>query len=104
MPNLRNIDLTDRELLHVIDEAAQESPDDTVSAMEIAVVLGYPVNGDRSALHAVSTRMAWMVRYGFVARIDPQTRQDGKRSGPVRWALTHIGDQIRRGRTNKAMD
>jgi len=101
MASYRNVDLTDRELLHIINDIAGNGE---ATSADIGLALGVRPDGDRSAARVVATRLAWMRRYGFLERIDPLESEGGKRGDPSRWAITEIGRQIMSGKLSKALE
>ena len=101
MASYRNEDLTDRELLHIINDIAG---DGTVTSADIGLALGVRPDGDRSAARVVATRLAWMKRYGFLIRIDPREVEGRKGTDPVEWMISDIGRQIMSGKLPKALE
>lgn len=91
---LRNSDYSDRELLHIIADAA--GADGLASSDDIAAALGYSDNGQpRSRL--VAPRLSWMARYGFIERVEPEPTSD--RDPRYRyWVLTNVGRALMGGR------
>lgn len=95
--NLRNIDRTDLEMLHIIQEAI--GPEGYASSEDIANVIGLGDSRTRSAAGRVSSRLSWMGRYGLVERIDPQIV--GRKRTEALWAITEAGRRIMSGRLRK---
>lgn len=92
---LRNADYTDRELLHVVEDVT--AGDGYADTYEIAERLGLAPNGngDRHGLHAVATRMGWMVRYGYCKKDD---------SRPGHYKLTKDGRALMSGELDHSME
>lgn len=91
---LRNADYTDRELLHVVDDVT--AGDGYADTYEIAERLGFTGNGsEQTGRHAVATRMAWMVRYGYCTR---------DRDQPGRYKLTKDGRALMSGELDHSME
>jgi hypothetical protein len=71
---LRNEDYTDRELLHILDDAADEDGWATSHDLHEKLRIAAPddittdVDRDRYARHCIATRYSWMVRYGWCDR------------------------------------
>ncbi len=86
---LRNEDLTDRELLHVVNECT--AADGWATTLEIGEQLGRS-EGD---LQDVSSRMSWMVRYGFCER---------HKERPGVYRLTKAGRGLMGGKLTKAVE
>lgn len=97
--SLRNEDYTDRELLHVIATSLDERG--MASSESVAARLGLSPNGDSRGPGAkIATRLSWMTRYGFLARIDPQT--SGAKG--TRWVITQAGEEIMNGRLSRTFE
>lgn len=100
---LRNSDYTDRELLFIIADAADD--DGLASSDEIGQRLGLSENGSgRSRAGKVATRLGWMVRYGFVERVDPREADIERDDRSILWRITPIGIQIMGGRLTKPIE
>jgi hypothetical protein len=95
--NLRNIDRTDLEMLHIIQEAI--GPEGYASSEDIAGVIGLGASRARSAGGRVSSRLSWMARYGQVERIDPQ--MVGRKRTEALWVITAAGRRIMSGKLRK---
>lgn len=96
LARLRNIDFTDRELLEICAECADDQG--LINAADVAVVLGIEdPTGFRTPAGTVSGRMSWMRRYGFVDRIEPKTLGLRLKDGP-RWIITPIGRELISGK------
>jgi hypothetical protein len=103
MASLRNIDLTDRELLHVIYDIANGEP---VSSHDVGLALGISPNGskNKTAATRVAQRLSWMKRYGFLERVSPLELEGGKVGDPVLWLVTEIGRQIMSGKLSRTLE
>lgn len=103
MASLRNIDLTDRELLHLIHDIDNGGP---VTSQDVGLALGISPNGDgnKTAATRVAQRLSWMKRYGFLERVSPLELDGGKVGDPVRWLVTDIGRQIMGGKLSKGLE
>ncbi len=94
---LRNEDYTDRELLHLIADCADA--EGIATSEDIAAALGYgSTNGVKPATKVV-TRLAWMTRFGMLARVELQKGQKGSR-----WILTDLGRALMGGRLRKTVE
>jgi hypothetical protein len=98
--HLRNIDLTDREMLHNI--ASCITRDGYTTSADIADMMGIVGDRARSPAGRVSVRLAWMRRNGLIERLDPKLF--GRKSKERLWAITPFGDQIMQGRLTKAVE
>jgi hypothetical protein len=100
--SLRNTDYTDRELLMVMADVANNGG--LILGLDVADRLGYPKDpDDEKPPREVTGRLAWMKRYGFVDRIDP--RSIGlKGSEPPRYVITPAGQAIMGGRISAAVE
>lgn len=97
--SLRNEVLSDRELLHLINDIADQDPRGHVQADDVVDSLKFNQNGDRSA---VTSRMAWMARFGFLSRIEP--RELGlPATAKTRYVITPEGRALMGGRINATM-
>jgi len=83
---LRNVDYTDRELLLLIEDNADA--DGVTTADDLAMALGY----GEAAAHKVTSRLAWMTRYGFLAR------------NGAGWLITPEGREVMSGQLTPALD
>jgi hypothetical protein len=86
---LRNENLTDRELLHIVNDCT--AADGYATTREIADRLGR--NGE--GIHDVASRMNWMVRYEFCTRHADR---------PGNYKLTAIGRALMDGRLSKGVE
>jgi hypothetical protein len=102
MATLRNEDLTDRELLHVIADAADDNG--LATSEEIALALGISQNGNKSLATKVSVRLSWSVRYGFLESIDPREVGVQREVKSKLWRITPIGEQLMGGRLAKNVE
>lgn len=91
---LRMTDISDREVLALIDQEADE--EGYTESVFIAEAL-WPramSNGNetakRAAMGAVATRLSWMARLGVVVRAEG--------TGMARWALTGDGEELLAGK------
>jgi hypothetical protein len=100
LAGLRNIDYTDRELLHVIESTTSNG--DGALAQDVAVALGFEPDG--RGRQSVSVRLSWMVRYGYLDRVDPKEQPDGKAGDPVRWVITPLGRELMVGKLSKSVE
>ena len=91
--HLRNEDLSDRELLHLINDVADEQG--LVVAEDVATALDMR-DGDQRAAH---TRISWMKRLGYLERIDSR-ELGGKANGSPRYILTEEGRMLMKGKIN----
>lgn len=103
--HLRNIDLSDRELLHIMLDVADENgyAVSTHIAEQLGIRGAEKKSGKRSARGIVSARLAWMNRYGFVRRIPPEALRL-PRTEESRWEVTEIGRELAAGRLTKALE
>lgn len=100
MASLRNVDYTDREMLHIIARVADS--DGIATADDIADVLDIGSKDGRSPASRVSPRLSWMRRYGFIDRVDHKAVN--RPSLPSLWIITSIGDQLMHGEITKAVE
>ena len=98
--SLRNVDYTDRELLHVIADV-RKTGDHAATSEEIASALGITSNGKSKASPAmqITARLSWMARYGFLFRVPNEAQPH-----LVRWAVTPIGEQLMHGRLSATIE
>lgn len=101
LTRLRNIDFTDRELLFIMDEVADENG--LVHPEDVADRLGIEdTDGKRTPAGTVSNRLSWMRRYGLTDRVLPQ--QIGlPKSERARYIITSAGRALMGGRITSAM-
>jgi len=83
MESLTLFDYSDRELLHIVFDA-QDEKTGYARTKDIADALG--ITGDRRN-HSVGVRLAWLKRWGAVAKHESQSR----------WAVTQIGVELMNG-------
>lgn len=98
---LKNDDFSDRELLHVVNDLADN--DGYTTSQEIAHQLGIRLetNGHHvtqedhlnHGIRCVGTRFAWMVRFGFCERDEDRTK----------WRLTAEGHDLMNGRLTSGL-
>lgn len=100
LKRLRNIDYSDRELLHVIKSVADGRG--LARAEDVAVAIGIAQNGKRTPAGTVSVRMSWMRRYGFIDRVDART-YGGKATDAPYWIITPAGRQLMGGTLNRSV-
>lgn len=93
---LRNLDYSDRELLHVIYDAT--GGDGLASSDDIAAALGYSDNG-KPRTRLVAARLTWMARYGFIEPVEPEATSDRDPKHRL-WAVTPVGRSLMGGRLN----
>lgn len=101
LTSLRNEDYSDRELLHILlDKADDEGWTTTFDLMD-ALRLGHPdadasdKEREKRAKHCIGTRFSWMVRYKWVER-DEETR--------TKWRPSEAGHDLMNGRLTKAVE
>lgn len=87
---LRLLDYSDRELLIMVHEVAQEHGGSAPSA-EIATALGLT---EKERTSSVGSRMAAMRRFGVVEKIPKRN--------PSEWSLTTLGEALAFGTARKA--
>jgi hypothetical protein len=103
LESLRLEDYSDRELLLVINDTADE--DGWVDALELATRLG--LEGDYPR-RAVASRLSWLHRYGAVQREHERDEsgvvryhRDGRVRYTQRWGLTEAGLALAIGQLRK---
>jgi hypothetical protein len=97
--SLRNEDFSDRELLHILNDLADNEGWATTEEIADALHISPPgrVTKDyreKYGKHCVATRYSWMVRYGWVERDPSRTK----------WRLTEIGEELMAGNLNKRIE
>jgi hypothetical protein len=90
MDNLTLFDYSDRELLHIVLDQ-QDPQTGYASTAEIAEALGMTGNHPNAS---VGIRLAWMRRWGAIA----------KRDGKPHWQVTKIGEDLIAGRLRKPQE
>lgn len=96
--HLRNEDLSDRELLHLIDDIAQQDERGHVLSQDVIDRVGYSNGSGR----AVTSRMSAMGRLGFLERIEARTL-GLPASAPPRYIISSEGRALMGGKLNKAV-
>ena len=93
LTSLRIVDYTDRELLHILNDVANE--EGWASSEDLAKAIGIKPRGDdpRGPRRCVAMRFAWMARYGWVRR-DPSNTM---------WCLTKDGEDLMSGQLRPAL-
>lgn len=102
-PRIRNIDYTDRELLGVIDRAADG--DGMASTTEIALALGFTDSKKyKTPAIKVASRLSWMRSGRLLESADPDLSRPYTEPGArdTRWGLTPAGRAIMEGQLSKA--
>jgi hypothetical protein len=96
---LRLEDLSDRELLLVVDDMADA--DGYADAWEVGLRLGLEQDHAR---RIVTSRLSWLRRWGAVERepADNVPKVRGEPRRPRRWMLTALGHDMATGRLRKA--
>ena len=87
---LRLLDYSDRELLIMVHEVAQEHGGSAPSAM-IAEALGLT---EKERTSSVGSRMMWLRRFGVVEKIPERL--------PSEWCLTTLGETLAFGEARKS--
>lgn len=93
LTSLRIVDYTDRELLHILNDVADE--EGWASSEVLANAIGIKPRGKdpRGPRRCVAMRFAWMARYGWVRR-DPTNTM---------WRLTKDGEELISGKLRPAL-
>lgn len=99
MDSLTLMDMSDLEVLHVVDDVQDEL--ELSSTHDIAMALGFPASGKgkHDGHNSVGARMAWLVRWGACERVG----NDGKQGGSV-WRIKSRGRALMYGRLTKAQE
>lgn len=100
--SLRNVDYTDRELLHILNDVGDAEGWSTTDDLAEQIRISHPEgNGSipeairlRHAKHCIATRFAWMVRFLWVERDESRTK----------WRLTEIGRDLMNGALSKRVE
>lgn len=84
------LDYSDRELLHIVHEVAEEHGGSAPS-MEIALALGL---NEKEKAQSVGSRLMWLRRFGAVERVPGRN--------PAEWMLTEPGRSLAFGTARKS--
>lgn len=93
---LRVVDYTDRELLHILNDKANEEGWATSDELQDSLAVNYPAEDGEIVTDAerigyarrcIGARYAYMVRVGFVERNDKRTH----------WRVSNVGKQLMSG-------
>lgn len=97
MDSLTLMDMSDLEVLHVVDDVLDYQ--EQASTHDIAVALGFPATGKgkHDGHKSVGARMAWLCRWGACERSGGDSQQGGSK-----WRITPRGRALMNGKLTKA--
>lgn len=93
LTSLRIIDYTDRELLHMLNDVADEEGWATTEQLVKAIGLVSKDNDPGRPRRSVATRFTWMRRFGWVERNEEHTA----------WRLTREGADLMNGSLRRGL-
>jgi hypothetical protein len=102
---LRNVDISDRALLHILLDVADA--DGLALATDVGDRLGIRgeerKDGTRAVPASVSQRLNWMASYKFVVRVRPE-ELGLPRKEQARWKLTEAGRMLANGTLPRSIE